>query len=197
VHSPERVSSGSVFRDLARYPKLVGGTDRESSRRAVEFYESFLDFEDRPDLERPNGVWELESCEAAELAKLAETSYRDLNIAFANQLARGAESLGLDIHAVIAACNSQPYSHIHRPGIAVGGHCIPVYPHLLTSSVPQVTLSSAGRAVNSMAPLQAADRLAAELGGLTGRSVVVLGLAYRGGVKENAFSGTLTLVPAF
>ncbi len=196
VHSPERVSSGTVFRDLARYPKLVGGTDSESTRRAVAFYESFLDFEDRPDLDRANGVWELESCEAAELAKLAETSYRDLNIAFANQLARGAEGLGLDIGPVIEACNSQPYSHIHQPGIAVGGHCIPVYPHFLSGSVPQVTLSDAGREVNSLAPLQAAERLSTELGGLAGRSVVVLGLAYRGGVKEHAFSGTLALVPA-
>jgi len=196
VHSPERVSSGTVFRDLARYPKLVGGTDSESSRRAVAFYESFLKFEDRPELERANGVWELESCEAAELAKLAETSYRDLNIAFANQLARGAEALGLDIGPVIDACNSQPYSHIHRPGIAVGGHCIPVYPHFLSRSVPQMTLSDVGREVNALAPALAADRLCDELGGLSGRSVVILGLAYRGGVKEHAFSGTLSLVPA-
>lgn len=196
VHSPERVSSGTVFRDLARYPKLVGGTDAASSRRAVAFYESFLEFDDRADLARPNGVWALESCESAELAKLAETSYRDLNIAFANQLARGAEALGLDIGPVIEACNSQPFSHIHRPGIAVGGHCIPVYPHLLRTSVPQVTLSGTGREVNAHAPLQAVERLASELDGLRGRSVVVLGLAYRGGVKEHAFSGTLSLVPA-
>ena len=68
------------------------------------------------------------SAEAAELAKLAETTYRDLNIAFANELARHADALGLDVERVIDAANSQPFSHIHRPGVAVGGHCIPVYP---------------------------------------------------------------------
>src|SRR5690606_39222762 len=85
--SPERVSSGRVFCDLARYPKLVGGIDEESGRRAAVFYASALDFDDRDDLPRPNGVWDLGSAEAAELAKLAETTYRDVNIALANQFA--------------------------------------------------------------------------------------------------------------
>ncbi|MEP7204344.1 MAG: NAD(P)-binding domain-containing protein, partial [Ilumatobacteraceae bacterium] len=85
--SPERVYSGRVFADLRRYPKLVGGTDRPSTERAVSFYESALQFDERDDLAAPNGVWNLGSTEAAELAKLAETTYRDINIAFANELA--------------------------------------------------------------------------------------------------------------
>ena len=64
--------------------------------------------------------------EAAEMAKLAETTYRDVNIGLANQFARYADAAGIDVARVIEACNSQPYSHIHRPGIAVGGHCLPV-----------------------------------------------------------------------
>ena len=68
------------------------------------------------------------SAEAAELTKLAETTYRDVNIALANEFARFADRAGIDIDRVIDAANSQPFSHIHRPGIAVGGHCIPVYP---------------------------------------------------------------------
>ncbi|HJR93191.1 MAG TPA: nucleotide sugar dehydrogenase, partial [Acidimicrobiia bacterium] len=87
VHSPERVFSGRVFADLRKYPKLVGGVDDESTRRGVEFYERALDFDERPDLPRPNGVWAMESVEAAELAKLAETTYRDVNIALANEFA--------------------------------------------------------------------------------------------------------------
>lgn len=194
VHSPERVFSGRVFADLRRYPKLVGGIDAGSAERGAEFYRSFLRFDPRPDLERPNGVWNLGAVEAAEMAKLAETSYRDLNIAFANQLALGAERLGVDVAEVIAACNSQPFSHIHQPGIAVGGHCIPVYPHLLAHSVPEVTLSLDGRAVNASMPAHAVAQVAGALGRLGGARVVVLGAAYRPGVKEHAFSGVFDVV---
>lgn len=192
-HSPERVSSGRVFRDLRTYPKLVGGIDPESTRRAVDFYASALDFDDRPDLDRPNGVWDLGTAEAAELAKLAETTYRDVNIAFANELAAVAEARGLDVWAVIAACNSQPFSHIHQPGIAVGGHCIPVYPHFLLAGAPDAQLPEVARRVNSMAPARAVHRLADALGGLSGARVLIVGVAYRSGVKEHAFSGVFAL----
>lgn len=189
-HSPERVSSGRVFNDLRTYPKLVGGIDAESARRASAFYENVLTFDARPDLPRPNGVWDLGSCEAAELAKLAETTYRDLNIAFANEVALAAESLDVDIAQVIDACNSQPFSHIHRPGIFVGGHCIPVYPYLLTSTLRGFQLPPLARAVNDAMPRRVVSRIAAALPeGLSGCRAVVLGLAFRGGVKEDAFSG--------
>ncbi|HLK42716.1 MAG TPA: nucleotide sugar dehydrogenase, partial [Thermoleophilia bacterium] len=114
VFSPERVSSGRIFADLRRYPKLVGGIDAASGRRGVEFYEQVLEFDHRRDLTRPNGVWNLGSAEAAEMAKLAETTYRDVNIGLANTFARYADKIGVDIAAVIEACNSQPFSHIHQ-----------------------------------------------------------------------------------
>src|SRR5437879_8664660 len=76
VFSPERVLTGRVFADLRKYPKLVGGLSEEGAKRATAFYEAVLDFDERPDLERANGVWDLGSAEAAELAKLAETTYR-------------------------------------------------------------------------------------------------------------------------
>ncbi len=85
VFSPERVLTGRVFADLRKYPKLVGGLSAEGAAKAVEFYESVLQFDERPDLERGNGVWDLGSAEAAEMAKLAETTYRDVNIGLANQ----------------------------------------------------------------------------------------------------------------
>ena len=195
-HSPERVFTGRVFADLRRYPKLVGGTDAESAKRAVEFYESILDFDDRPDLDRPNGVWDLGSAEAAELAKLAETTYRDVNIALANQFARFADRAGIDVHAVIKASNSQPFSHIHSPGIAVGGHCIPVYPRFYLFNDPDASVVAAARAANVEMPSYAVSLLGEALGGVTGKRVAVLGVAYRGGVKETAFSGVFPTVAA-
>jgi nucleotide sugar dehydrogenase len=196
VFSPERVLTGRVFADLRRYPKLVGGLDAEGARRATEFYEQVLDFDERPDLERPNGVWDLGSAEAAELAKLAETTYRDVNIGLANQFARFAEQHGIDVHQVIDASNSQPYSHIHRPGVAVGGHCIPVYPRLYLFNDPEATVVRAAREANAAMPDHTADLLQEAYGDLTGARVAVLGASYRGGVKETAFSGVFPLVAA-
>jgi nucleotide sugar dehydrogenase len=196
VFSPERVLTGRIFTDLTRYPKLVGGLDDKSARRGIDFYTAVLDFDQRDDLPQPNGVWNLGSAEAAELAKLAETTYRDVNIGLANQFARFAATVGVDVEKVINACNSQPYSHIHRPGIAVGGHCIPIYPQLYLWNDPDATVVRAAREVNSSMPAYAIELLSAAYGDLMDVPVLVLGAAYRGGVKEAAFSGAFRLVDA-
>ena len=196
VFSPERVLTGRVFADLRRYPKLIGGLSAEGARRARGFYESVLGFDDRPDLPEGNGVWDLGSAEAAEMAKLAETTYRDVNIGLANQFARFAGAHDIDVHAVIRASNSQPYSHIHQPGIAVGGHCIPVYPRLYLWTDPQATVVRAAREANAAMPEYAVGMLERAMGSLDGRVVAVLGAAYRGGVKETAFSGVFPTVAA-
>ncbi len=194
VFSPERVLTGRVFADLRKYPKLVGGIDPNSEERGMRFYESVLDFDQRSDLPKANGAWPMGSAEAAEMAKLAETTYRDVNIALANQFAIHAEKIGVDIYEVIQACNSQSYSHIHQPGVAVGGHCIPVYPHLYLHGDPNATVVSASRTTNKQMPKHAVDLLENGLGGISGKRIAILGLAYRGGVKEHAFSGTWDLV---
>ncbi|WP_399884965.1 nucleotide sugar dehydrogenase [Streptomyces sp. BBFR51] len=196
VFSPERVLTGRVFADLRRYPKLVGGIDEASTLRGVDFYRQVLDFDERDDLPRPNGVWDLGTSEASEMAKLAETTYRDVNIGLANQFARFADTAGIDVKKVIEACNSQPYSHIHQPGIAVGGHCIPIYPRMYLWNDPQATVVRAAREANAAMPSYAVDLLAAAHGDLTGVAVLVLGAAYRGGVKETAFSGVYGTVEA-
>jgi nucleotide sugar dehydrogenase len=107
--SPERVYSSRVLNDLGAYPKLVGGVSPRSAEVAASFYRAVLSAE----------VRELGSSETAELAKLAETTYRDINIAFANELAQHAEKIGIDVLEVISSANTQPYSHIHDPGIGV------------------------------------------------------------------------------
>ena len=194
VHSPERVYSGRVFADLRQYPKLVGGLDPASTRRGVELYEAILDFDERPALPFANGVWEMESAEAAELAKLAETTYRNVNIGLANEFAVFAEHNGIDLQGVIEASNSQPFSAIHQPGISVGGHCIPVYPKFYLANDPTATLPAASIAVNEAMPSHAIDVVVEHTGGIAGDRIVVLGAAYRGGVRELAFSGVGPLV---
>ena len=194
IHSPERVFSGRIFADLRRYPKLVGGVDEKSTKRGVEFYEAILDFDERPDLQKSNGVWPMSSVEAAEMAKLAETTYRDVNIALANEFAAFSESHGIDVGEVITASNSQPFSHIHRPGVAVGGHCIPVYPRFYLSGHNGERLVETAREVNLSVPDRVVSSVADRLGDLAGASVLILGAAYRGGVKETAYSGVFDLV---
>ena len=192
--SPERVLTGRVFEDLRRFPKVVGGLSDEGEQKAVLFYQSVLDFDQREDLGRPNGVWSMGSAEAAELVKLAETTYRDVNIGLANQFAIYAETQQIDVYKVIEACNSQPYSHIHQPGIAVGGHCIPVYPRLYLWNDPSASIVEAARSANRLMPGHAVSLLEKMLGTLKGVDVLVLGAAYRGGVKETAFSGVFDVV---
>ena len=196
VFSPERVLTGRVFADLRKYPKLVGGLSPEGAERARQLYEAVLDFDERPDLPRGNGVWDLGSAEAAEMAKLAETTYRDVNIGLANQFARFAGEHGIDVYQVIEASNSQPYSHIHRPGIAVGGHCIPVYPRLYLWNDPDADVVRSAREANASMPEYAVGLLEDSYGDLRDARVAVLGAAYRGGVKETAFSGVFSTVAA-
>ena len=193
VFSPERVLTGRIFADLRSYPKLVGGVDGASVARGVAFYQAVLDFDDRPDLVRPNGVWDLGSSEASEMAKLAETTFRDVNIGLANQFARFAATCGVDVMQVIEASNSQPYSHIHRPGVAVGGHCIPIYPRFYLWNDPDATVVRAAREANAAMPEYTVGLLEAAHGDLSGQRVVILGAAYRGGVKETAFSGVFAV----
>jgi len=194
VFSPERVLTGRVFQDLRRYPKLVGGVTDECTKRGVEFYTSVLQFDPRPDLQRPNGVWALKNAEAAEFAKIAETTYRDVNIGLANEFSVYANSMGVDILEVIEASNSQPYSHIHTPGISVGGHCIPVYPRFYMWENSESQIVAAARLRNLDMPRRAVRQIKEEFGKLNGLKIAVLGITYRAGVKEAAFSGALDLL---
>ena len=194
VFSPERVLTGRVFEDLRKYPKLVGGLSREGTAKGIAFYEQVLSFDERPDLPQGNGVWDMGSAEAAEMAKLAETTYRDVNIGLANQFGKFAAAHGIDVYKVIEASNSQPYSHIHRPGIAVGGHCIPVYPRLYLYTDPDASVVRAAREANMTMPGYVVGVVEGVVGDLVGRRVVVLGASYRGRVKETAFSGVFPTV---
>jgi UDP-N-acetyl-D-glucosamine dehydrogenase len=183
--SPERVLVGRVFVDLRRYPKIVGGTSDESTRRAVDFYRSALD--------EGTEVWAVANAETAEMTKLAETTYRDVNIAFANELAMVAAREGIDVSEVIGAANSQPYSHIHQPGVGVGGHCIPVYPHFLFNHDPSLRIPPLAREINESMGRFTVDLVEDRIGSLDGQAVLVLGVGYRADVREDAFSSAFRL----
>jgi nucleotide sugar dehydrogenase len=184
--SPERVYSGRIFQDLATYPKVVGGLTDAACRRAATFYDHVLDAD----------IFPVSTAEAAEFVKLLETTYRDVNIAFANECAQFAESHHLDVYEAIAAANTQPFSHIHQPGLGVGGHCIPVYPHFLISSEWSFRLPSMARVINDGMADHGVQLLEAALGGLKDRRVLVLGVTYRANVKETYRTTAIRLIAA-
>lgn len=190
AYSPERVKCGHIFRDLHTYPKVVGGIDERSTKAALEFYRSVLDAE----------IIAMASSDEAEFVKLIETTYRDVNIALANEFACFADTYGLDVARAIAAANTQPESYIHTPGVGVGGHCIPVYPYFLFSAVEKASLLAPGcelpmlllpryaRHINDSMVEYAVHRIEAEIGLLEQQAVLILGVAYRGDVHETAFT---------
>ena len=201
--SAPRAGSRSIASCSWRSPGAAvhGGSDPESGDV------SEARWGDRPELRRPRrGLLRIrprrrdredELAEAAELSKLADTTYRDVNIAFANELAGYAGRIGVDVQEVIQAANSQPYSHIHQPGLGVGGHCIPVYPRFLLAKSPDLELVELSRRINDGQVDVAVRSLEDELSGLRELPVLVLGLTYREGVKELAYSRGLELVDPF
>ncbi len=198
AYSPERVSSGHIFRDLQSYPKIVGGINEQSTTLAAEFYRSVLDA----------SILTMASSEEAEFVKLIETTYRDVNIALANEFACYADTHGLNVSRAIAAANTQPYSHIHSPGVGVGGHCIPVYPYFLVAGVedrqkhssdselPMLLLPRFARRVNDAMAEYAVQRIETFSGPLTDQAVLILGVASRGDVREVAFTSAKLLQDA-
>ena len=189
IYSPERVMIGHAVEDIeVRYPKIVSGIGAKS----LEVGEAIYSLMCRA------GVVKVSSPRVAEFEKLAEGVYRDVNIALANELARLSRLLGVDFDEVIEAANSQPYSHIHRPGVGVGGLCIPVYPRLLEwvaeSLGVRLELVSLARGVNDFQPMYISSLVAEGLSmlgsNIRGSRVALLGDAFRGDVGVTALTPT-------
>lgn len=131
--------------------------------------------------------------ETAEFTKVAESVYRDVNIALANELAVYADSLGVNIKEVIQAANSQPFSHLHFPGVGVGGHCIPVYPYFFINNGLSDGLVPHSREINDKMAKYAVDQVEEYFSTLENKNILILGLSFRENVKETTKSSTLLL----
>ncbi len=177
---PERTSSGRALVDIRRaYPKIVGGVDDESTRVAAAIYNQVTE----------NEVITVSDATTAESVKVFGGVYRDVNIALANEFARYADELEIDVREAIEASNTNPYSHILQPGPGVGGHCIPVYPYFLLNEFDAYSpVIRMARAVNDSMPIYVVKQLreALEARGLElhEASILVLGVTYRAGVAE-------------
>jgi UDP-N-acetyl-D-mannosaminuronic acid dehydrogenase len=185
AYSPETVLPGDVVRELRENDRIVGGVTDEATRSAVELYDSFVE-----------GTVYRTDATTAEFAKLAQNTYRDVNIALANEFAKLARKHGVDSREAIRLGNTHPRVDIHRPGPGVGGHCVPVDPWFLGGGSEEASLIECARAVNDGMVEYVVELVRAHLGDLSGRRVAVLGVAYKGNVADVRQSPTLRLADA-
>ena len=192
VYSPMRAMGGRALQDMQTYNKVVGAVDARSLEAGCAAISVIV----KGELIRVRDI------RTAELSKLFETIYRDVNIALANEFALLCEEVGVDYPETAKAANSQPYSHLHSTGAGVGGHCLPVYPYLLQTEAyaldAKLKLVLDGRKINDLMPRHVV-KLVSEGLRACGRSVkrarvIVLGISYRPNVKELRFSPSLDLI---
>lgn len=185
--SPERIKSGTMLQQLAMIPKAIAGYDEAAADAAFQFY---LRYFSRDQLTK------LPSLEAAEFMKLSGMVYRDINIALSNQLALLANASGINFQEMLPLINADREANLLQPGIGVAGHCTPVYPYFLIENFRKIgldfTLASEGRRINDEMASYAISLLQPHL---RNKKVLLLGLAFRPGVKEDAGSVAYRLRP--
>ncbi len=183
AHCPERINPGDTKWSVKNIPRVVGSTSPEGLERALAFYGSIVDGEIRP----------MKSIREAEAVKIVENSFRDINIAFVNELARSFDKLGIDVKDVIRGAATKPFAFMaHYPSCGVGGHCIPVDPYYLIERAKQSGFDhrflKIAREINNSMPAYAVELLQDELNSirlpLNGTKVGVLGLAYNPNVDD-------------
>jgi UDP-N-acetyl-D-mannosaminuronic acid dehydrogenase len=174
TYSPERVMPGRILQELIENARVVGGINPASAEAGRDLYASFV-----------RGDILITDATTAEMVKLMENTYRDVNIAIANEFARLAERFGVDVWEAISLANLHPRIDILRPGPGVGGHCISVDPWFFVEKAPDLALLiKQARLVNDGQPIFATTSISRVLGGLDGRRIAALGLAYKADVDD-------------
>jgi len=185
AYSPERVLPGQIIRELTENARVIGGIDRTSAEAGRDLYAHFV-----------KGEIVLTDATTAEMVKLMENTYRDINIAIANEFSRLADRFGVDVWEAIKIANRHPRVKILNPGPGVGGHCISVDPWFLVEAAPDLTeLISTARRVNDSQPHFVFELVQATLGNdLTGKHVTALGLAFKPDVDDLRESPAIEVV---
>jgi len=193
AYSPERIYEGRALQDIeVNYPKVVGGVGPRSTETVAALYEGIA----------KKGVIRLASAKEAEASKIFEGVYRDANIALANEFAKLCDALGIDFLEARRAANSQPFCHLHMPSIGVGGLCIPVYPYFLMDVAERsgitLEITKKARETNEGMPeytLRLLKKALRKAGiGMKDAKVGVLGLTFRGDVKDARLSPAIDFI---
>ncbi|MCH8094429.1 MAG: nucleotide sugar dehydrogenase [Chloroflexi bacterium] len=184
AYTPERALPGHILVELVKNARVIGGIDPASAEAGKELYATFVE-----------GEILLTDATTAEMVKLMENTYRDVNIAVANEFSRLAEGLGVDVWEAIQIANRHPRVEILQPGPGVGGHCIAVDPWFLVEATPELTpLIQQAMAVNDGQPAHSVDLIERALAGLSGKRIAALGLSYKANVGDLRLSPALEIV---
>lgn len=190
---PERIDPGNKKFKLKDIPRVVGGITKESTEKAIFFYRSILDSE----------ILSLSSPRSAEAVKIMENTFRDVNIAFVNEMAKSFDRLGIDITEVIKGASTKPFGFMpHYPGCGVGGHCIAVDPYYLIEQASKAGFEHRflrlAREINNSMPEYTVNRLVEGLNeirkSVKGTKISVLGLAYKGNVDDTRESPAFKII---
>jgi len=174
AYSPERVLPGQILRELIENARVIGGITPRASQAGSDLYSIFV-----------KGEIILTDATTAEMVKLMENTYRDINIAIANEYSRLSDRFGIDVWEAISIANRHPRVKILNPGPGVGGHCISVDPWFFVESAPELSqLIYTARQVNDGQPHFVLDMVKKVLGGLKGKKIAALGLAYKPDVDD-------------
>lgn len=193
AHCPERIDPGNRKWTIRNLPRVVAGIDKDSTKRAAEFYRSIIEAE----------VTELSSVKAAEATKIMENTFRDINIAFINEMAMSFDRAGIDILEVIKGASTKPFAFMpHYPGAGVGGHCIPVDPYYLIEKAKQIGFSHKflrlARDINNSMPDYTIKLLENELKKIGKKiekaKIGILGVAYKADVDDMRESPALEII---
>ncbi|KGX93910.1 UDP-N-acetyl-D-mannosamine dehydrogenase [Pontibacillus halophilus JSM 076056 = DSM 19796] len=185
-HSPERVIPGKVFQELVDNDRIVGGINDKSSQLTKELYEVFV-----------KGTIHLTDATTAEMVKVIENTYRDVNIAFANELAMISEQIGVNAWEAIQLANYHPRVNIHTPGPGVGGHCIAVDPWFLAELEPNLSkIIQLSRNTNDFMPMYTADKIEEFLKeeDIDKGKVALFGLSFKANIDDQRESPSLEVI---
>lgn len=174
VHCPERVLPGKILHELVHNNRIIGGMTPECVEAGKKVYGTFV-----------QGEMIETNAKTAEMSKLMENTYRDLNIALANELAMVCNNLDINVLEVIKMANKHPRVNIHLPGPGVGGHCLAVDPYFIIAKDPETTtLIQEGRKINRSMPQYVIEKSKKILNEVNGNKIVVFGLTYKGDVDD-------------
>lgn len=184
AHCPERILPGQMVRELSVNDRIIGGMTESCAKKALELYESFV-----------SGDSHLTDCRTAEFVKLIENAFRDVNIAFANELSLICDKLDIDVWSAIALANKHPRVDILQPGAGVGGHCIAVDPWFIIDSAPEESrLVRIAREVNDDKPHRVVKQILAHAERFKQPVVACYGITYKADVEDLRESPALEIV---
>lgn len=174
AYCPERVLPGRILIELVENDRIIGGMDAESTAIVAEFYRTFV-----------SGALHLTDARTAEMTKLSENAFRDINIAFANELSSICDELGINVWELIRLANYHPRVNILQPGPGVGGHCIAVDPRFIVASAPEKSkLIQLARKVNDDRPMEVVRKILSERDKIPNAKIACLGLTFKADVDD-------------